>query len=174
MEMHCSVFVKTTGGESLLTNLSIDYVSGNQVLLDDIRFLWEQLNQYMVKCSVGFKRHYLSMTFGKRKCELLEKAAHGEMRVDIAVDKQSNQKVGYCVSGLDEAKTGEIESIFVAEDYRGLGVGGTLMQKALAWMDEKAAEKKVVAVGVGNEHAFGFYSRYGFCPRKTVLEQTGN
>jgi ribosomal protein S18 acetylase RimI-like enzyme len=49
-----------------------------------------------------------------------------------------------------------------------------LMQKALAWMDEKAAEKKVVAVGVGNEYALGFYARYGFCPRKTVLEQIKN
>jgi diamine N-acetyltransferase len=156
------------------TKLSIDYVSGNQILLEDIRFLWEQLNQHMVGCSIGFKWHYLSMTFEKRKLVLLEKAGHGEMRVDMAVDKQSTKKVGYCISRIDESKTGEIESIFVNEDYRGLGIGGTLMQKALAWMDEKSAEKKVVAVGVGNEHAFAFYDRYGFRPRKTVMEQIKN
>ncbi len=153
---------------------SIEYISGSETLLDEISFLWEQLNRYMAECSVGFNPHYLSMTFGKRKRALLEKAAHGEMRVDLAIDKRANQKVGYCVSSIDEAKTGEIESIFVAEDYRGLGVGGSLMQKALAWMDEKAAEKKVVAVGVGNEDAFVFYGRYGFRPRKTVLEQSKN
>ncbi len=128
----------------------------------------------MTVCSVDFKRHYLSMTFENRKRALLEKAACGEMRVDIAVDKQTNQKIGYCLSSINEAKTGEIESIFVAEDYRGSGVGGTLLQKALTWMDVKAAEKKVVAVGAGNENAFGFYGRYGFRSRKTVMEQTKN
>ena len=174
METHCSVFVRTKGWESVSTELRIEYVSGNQALLDDIRFLWEQLNQHMVACSVGFKPHYLSMTFEKRKRELLKKTAQGEMRIDLAADKQSCHKVAYCVSSIDEAKTGEIESIFVAKDYRDLGIGGTLMQKALAWIDEKAAEKKVVAVGVGNEHVLGFYARYGFCPRKTVLEQTKN
>ena len=45
------------------------------------------------------------------------------------------------------------------------------MKKALAWMDEKGAVKKVVAVAAGNEQAFNFYERYGFVPRKTVLEQ---
>jgi ribosomal protein S18 acetylase RimI-like enzyme len=172
MEMRCFVLLRPTGGESMSTELSIDYVSGNQILLDEIRDLWLQLNQHMTACSVDFKQHYSSMTFENRKIALLEKTDCGEMRVDIAVDKHTNQKIGYCLSSIDEAKTGEIESIFVAKDYRGSGVGGTLMQKALAWMDEKAAGKKVVAVGVGNEHAFGFYSRYGFRSRKTIMEQT--
>ncbi len=40
MEMHCFVLLRPTGGKSVSTELSIDYVSGNQILLDEIRFLW--------------------------------------------------------------------------------------------------------------------------------------
>jgi diamine N-acetyltransferase len=155
----------------LLTEQTFDFVSSNQALLDEVRGLWEKLNEYMSACSVGFKQHYLSITFDKRKCTLLQKATKGEMRVDISIDKQTNQKIGYCVSSIDEARIGEIDSIFVTEAYRGLGVGGNLMFRALDWMDKRGAEKKIVAVGVGNEATFGFYSPFGFCPRKTVLEQ---
>jgi len=93
------------------------------------------------------------------------------MRVAVAVDGKTNQRIGYCVSSLDMDKTGEIDSIFVASAYRGKGVGDALIKDALAWMDGKGVETKTVAVGAGNEQAFGFYERYGFVPRKTVLEQ---
>jgi len=45
------------------------------------------------------------------------------------------------------------------------------MKEALVWMVAKGTESKIVAVGAGNEQAFGFYMRFGFEPRKTVLEQ---
>lgn len=152
-------------------DVCVVYVFGNQTLLDDVKGLWEALNQHHLKNSTHFKQYYEAMTFEKRKQAILKKATAGEMHVAVAVDSKTNQKVGYCVSSLDGEKTGEIESIFVASAYRGKGVGDTLMKDALAWMDGKSAGKKTVAVGAGNEQAFGFYERYGFVPRKTVLEQ---
>ena len=112
------------------------------------------------------------MTFEKRKAYWLKKAASAELRVDIASDVMTGQNVGYCVSSIDEDKTGEIESLFVASTYRGLGVGDNLMRRVLAWMDEKGTVAKIVEVATGNEQAFGFYNRYGFFTRKTVLKQT--
>ena len=111
------------------------------------------------------------MNFEKRKASLLKKAVNGELRVDIAVDVMTGQNVGYCVSSIDEEKTGEIESIFVASNYRGWGIGDSLMRTVLAWMDEKGTVAKIAEVAVGNEQAFGFYNRYGFFTRKTVLKQ---
>lgn len=111
------------------------------------------------------------MTFEKRKYDLLKKSLFGEMRVDLAVDEASGCVVGYCVSSLIGEKIGEIESIFVNVDYRGLGVGDSLIKNALSWMDKEGAAEKIVEVGDGNEQAFGFYARYGFLPRKTVLKQ---
>ena len=78
---------------------------------------------------------------------------------------------GYCISSVDKNNTGEIDSIFVLHSCRGLGIGEQLMQKGLQWMDEIGAEKIVVNVAAGNEQAFGFYERYGFYPRRTMLEQ---
>jgi diamine N-acetyltransferase len=118
-----------------------------------------------------FKSYYAAMTFPKRKAMFLQKAARGEMRVDIALDEETRQHVGYCISSLDAEKTGEIESIYVLEKYRGLGVGSLLMEGALTWMEVKGAAKKTVIVAAGNEQAFGFYERYGFHIRKTMLEQ---
>lgn len=152
----------------------VKYVFGNQTMLDGIRALWEKLNQQHLDCSGNFKDHFKAMTFERRKADFLQKANHGELRVDIALTEKTNQPVGYCVSSVDcEAKMGEIESIYVEKKYRCFGIGDALMKKALNWMDEKGAQKKTVAVCVGNEQAFGFYAKYGFVHRKTVLEQLG-
>jgi GNAT superfamily N-acetyltransferase len=78
------------------------------------------------------------------------------------------------VSSIDANKVGGIESLFVEESYRGLGIGDALIKSALFWMDEKGAETKMVSVAAGNEEAFRFYARYGFRPRRTVLEQIKN
>jgi ribosomal protein S18 acetylase RimI-like enzyme len=107
----------------------------------------------------NFKEYYCGMSLEKRKTNLLKKAARGEMRVDLAVDEAAGQKVAYCVSSLNEEKTGEIESIFVNDTYKGLGIGDSLMKKALSWMDQKGAMAKIVEVGTGNEQAFNFYAR---------------
>ena len=111
------------------------------------------------------------MTFQKRKNDLLKKAAHGVMRVDVAFDESTGQRVGYLVSSIDSEKTGEIESIFVCEAYRGMGIGDALMKKALAWMNQNSSTEKIVEATVGNEQVLGFYGRYGFLPRKILLEE---
>ena len=140
-------------------------------MLDQIKPLWESLNRHHLELSTNFKQHYCEMTFEKRKADLIKKTRGGEMRVDLAIDETSGQNVGYCVCSLNEEKTGEIDSIFVDAAYRRVGIGDSLMKKALCWMEQKHAVAKIVEVGAGNEVAFGFYARYGFFPRKTVLRQ---
>ncbi len=93
------------------------------------------------------------------------------MRVDLAVDEVTGQNVGYGVSSLNREKIGEVESIFVGSNYRGLGIEDSLMKKALCWMDQEGAVTKIVEVASGNEEAFCFYAKYGFLPRKTLLKQ---
>jgi GNAT superfamily N-acetyltransferase len=149
----------------------VKYIYGDQALLDQIKVLWEALNEHHRQHSPNFKEHYCEMTFEKRKVDLLKKAADGKMRVDVAVDEATGQSVGYCVSSLNSEKTGEIESIFVNAVYRETGIGGSLIKKALSWMDKEGAAAKIVEVVAGNEQAFGFSARYGFLPRKTVLKQ---
>lgn len=121
--------------------------------------------------STYFKQHFAAMTWEKRRADLLEKAAKGIMHIDLAVDEATGQSVGYLVSSVNAKKMGEIESIFVSEAYRGLGVGDQLMTNALAWMDLNGSVDKTVEASVGNEQVFGFYGRYGFLPRLIQLKQ---
>jgi diamine N-acetyltransferase len=157
--------------ERLLKMSKINYIQGDKGMLDEIKSLWEDLNEQHRQLSPNFKEYYYKMTFEKRKSDLLKKVTRSKMRVDLAVDTATGQNVGYCVSSFDKEKTGEIESIFINEVYRGLGIGDSLMKKALSWMEEEGAVAKIVEVGAGNEQVFGFYARYGFFPRKTLLKQ---
>ena len=81
--------------------------------------------------------------------------------------------MGYCISGIDQDGIGEIESIFIAEEFRGQNVGEALMQHALHWLNDQGVTSKVIDVAVGNERVFKFYARFGFFPRVTKLKQKG-
>ena len=157
-------------GEHLVNKPKIKYVHGDGGMLDEIKVLWETLNRHHLSVSPYFKDYYLTLTFEERKRAILQRASGGEVRVDLALDA-SSELVGYCVSSIDRWLTGEIDSIFVTAKYRGQSIGRALMEKALAWLNGKGAKKKIVSVAVGNEQAYGFYSRFGFLPRRTLLEQ---
>ncbi|WP_050741597.1 GNAT family N-acetyltransferase [Acetobacterium bakii] len=139
--------------------------------MDDIQVLWEALNQHHRDAAVNFKAHYEKNTFEMRKKNLLQKAKNGQMRIEIAVDQETAQNVGYRISRVGFSGDAEMESLYVQDDYRGLGLGEKLLSNAIAWMDEMGAHTKTVSVAVGNEKAFSFYERFGFYPRKTLLEQ---
>nr|WP_303871865.1 GNAT family N-acetyltransferase [Acetobacterium wieringae] len=149
----------------------ITYRSGDESLLDDIQALWEALNRHHRDAAVHFKSHYEAFTFAMRKKNLLHKAQNGQLRIEIAVDQETAQNVGYCISRVECSGDAEMESLYVLDDYRGLGLGETLLGNAIAWMDTMGAHTKSVSVAVGNEKAFSFYKRFGFYPRKTLLEQ---
>jgi ribosomal protein S18 acetylase RimI-like enzyme len=148
---------------------TIYYVFGNEELLDQIAPLWTLLNEHILHLSKYFKEHYQTMTFEKRKTNLLQKSKGDKIHIDIALDKTTSQNIGYVISTLNTERTGEIDSIFVCEAYRGNGMGSSLIQKALCWMDQNGAKEKIVEVSVGNEKVWDFYERAGFLPRKTVL-----
>jgi ribosomal protein S18 acetylase RimI-like enzyme len=150
----------------------VKYVYGDEALLDQIGALWDKLRLHHLQRSRDWKQLYQEWRFAERKAGLLRKTANGRMRVDLALDAATGEIVGYCVSSVDDdAKVGEIDSIFVSENHRNQGVGYAIVRKALAWMDENGVEKKKVEVAAGNEEAFAFYAKFGFRPRKTLLEQ---
>jgi diamine N-acetyltransferase len=157
-----------------VSKCGVRLVEGDEGLLDQIKLLWEALNRHHLASSTQFKTHYEGMTFETRKADLLKKAFAGKIHIDLAIHKETAQPVGYCVSSINQDKAGEVESIFVDPNYRGLGVGDLLMRAALEWMDQEGAKEKTVEVAQGNEAAFGFYATYGFLPRKTTLKQVAS
>jgi ribosomal protein S18 acetylase RimI-like enzyme len=130
----------------------------------------EKLNAQHAAHSPHFAEDYAARAYTERKAYFLDKAQSGLLRVELAQDTATGQTVGYCVSLVTE-EAGAIESIFIEADYRGQGIGDTFMRHALDWMNAHNIPMKRVVVAVGNEQAFGFYERYGFRPRHTVLQQ---
>lgn len=146
----------------------ISYITGNEVLLDEIKELWEGLNLVHHEKSPYFKKHFETNTFEKRKNELISHAGKGRLFTVLARD-ESQKNVGYCVSSVVDG-VGEIESIFISPSYRKHGIGRQLMQKSLDWLEASHPEKVIVKVAVGNEEAFGFYGKFGLYPRLTELQ----
>ena len=138
--------------------------------LDLIGPLWLELRQMHRARSINFKSELGSMSFEGRRDELLEKAAGGLMRVELARD-EDGRVVGYCVSSVGANMIGEVDSIFVTAAYRQMGIGSALMASALQWMDGLGATRKVLLAIVGNEEDHSFYARFGFLPKSTLLEQ---
>ncbi len=148
-------------------NSEIDFKTGDESILDEIKELWEELNYLHFEKSLHFKQHYIAFTFQSRKETLINTAASGKLFIAIAYDKDI--KIGYCVSSVVN-KIGEIDSIFIKPNYRKEHVGNALMEASINWIKASNVKKIIVKVSVGNEEVYGFYSKYGFKPRLTELQ----
>lgn len=153
-----------------MNQIPVQYIVGDETLLNQMEPLWLELNGHHLKLSPYFKQDYETFTFARRKSMFEEKAGEGKLRVELAEDGNQNALIGFCVSSVGRGQ-GEVESIYVQPAYRGQGIGDHFMESALAWMDEAGISQKTVHVASGNEDAFTFYARYGFYPRQTILKQ---
>ena len=148
----------------------VRFVEGSTELLDKVESLWKKLNKHHQTIATLFQDSISQMTFEQRRAHWLERAKSGLLRIDIALVQDSEGAVGYCVTTIDN-DLGEIESIFIDESFRKLGLGGVLMERALNWLDWNDIIKKRLNVAVGNEQVLPFYQKYGFYPRAIILEQ---
>lgn len=135
-----------------------------------IKPLWESLNLMHLADSVHFKDHYRAFTFEKRLESFLGMT---ESSIKITVAFSGEKPLGYCVSTAEGA-AGEIESLFLDESIRGLGVGGTLIESHIAWLKGKGCSRIRVGVSHGHDSPLDFYRKHGFRERLTVLELKEN
>lgn len=154
-----------------LCKMMFEYSEISRQDIDFIQPLWEKLREYQQVRSPHFPQHYKRRTWKRRKVELLKKASSDGLYIEIATDSDIKEIIGYCMSTVSSDKQGCLESIYVEPNYRRLGIGDHLMQRAITWMDKKHATTKTLIVGVGNEEVLKFYSRYGFYPKYITVEQ---
>ena len=151
--------------------MSIEYADTDGLGLDQTIPLRRKLYEHHEVRSTHWPERFAAMNASTANKELLEALEKDAIRIDLARDTNTDEIVGYCISIIHEDKRGEIASIYVESDYRGMNIGDGLMQRALCWLDERSLSGKILAVGAGNEEVFAFYSRYGFQPRMTIPEQ---
>ena len=147
-------------------NSSFKVESGGFELLPRVEALWYELKEH----HQGMDPRFPDMStpdFQLRKAGLKDRAK--ELLVDLVLRKSDGREAGYCFSTVDANGIGEIESLYVREEFRRQGIGRELAMRALSWMDQKHATAKRVSVLSGNKEAIGFYEHFGFQTRVQEL-----
>lgn len=131
-----------------------------------IKDLWEKLRLVHLFGSSHFKEYYQNFTFEDR-CEKFKLISSNNILIEVLFD--GSIAVGYCISTIEKGK-GEIESLFIDENYRNMGFGKTFIQNGIKWLKGKSAKKIMLAVAEGNEKVLGFYQSCGFFHRLTYMQ----
>lgn len=109
----------------------------------------------------------------KKVLEKLEKnrgkvyfAHEGEKNVGyifgFVCDKQSEEKLLEVVP----SQVGQIEDVYVEEEFRGRGVGKLLMEKMESYLKEQGCDSVWLEVFAPNTNAHGTYTKLGYVDRE--------
>jgi GNAT superfamily N-acetyltransferase len=86
--------------------------------------------------------------------------------------------VGYLTASINKMEEyrfpgtlATIESIFIVDDFRGVGIGSKLIEYFRCWAKEKKATRLRVTASSKNVHAIEIYKKSGFELHDIVLEQ---
>ncbi len=148
----------------------LEYIQGGKELLDFVQPLWEKLNKYHEVHSKTFPEKFRQQTFATRKSKFLNDE-NVDLKIDLVKDKETNIYIGYCISTVNREGIGEVDSLYIEQDYRKFGLGDKFMTKALEWLEHKQVKTKIIGVAEGNDAALDFYKRYNFYTRRIILEQ---
>lgn len=149
---------------------NIKYTFGSKEILELVKPMWDKLNNYHKENSINFKSHFESLSF-ERKVKRLEADSNLEIMVILVKNLSKDIYLGYSISIVTKDKVGEIDSIYVDQDYRKYGIGKRLMNESIAWLNSKDVNKKILYVANGNENVFDFYGKCGFYPKMILLEE---
>ncbi|HSV96190.1 MAG TPA: GNAT family N-acetyltransferase [Spirochaetota bacterium] len=145
---------------------TIDITTVPVTAIEAVRPLWEKLRFHHLHRSPHFGPYYESLTFEKR----IEKFLGDDIDINIDVARDGGTIVGYCISTIDRNGYGEVDSIFIEEEYRLSGTGDRLLGRAIEWLKAGETTEITIVVAAGNEEALPFYRRYGFYPAHTTLK----
>lgn len=150
-----------------------EFINGSIELLDLVQPLWEKLNKHHEINSNYFSDNFRNFKFEVRKNKFINNKDL-EVKIDLIKDKEKDLYIGYCISTTNKNLIGEIDSLFVEDEYRHYGLGDKLINSALEWLNSNEVKTKIIGVAEGNENALGFYKRYGFYKRRVILEQVND
>ena len=134
--------------------------------LPKISKLWQQLNEIHRNDSNNFKDYYNNNSFEKR-CEKFINIPDNNIKIEIIEDNEI--PIGYCISTI-EKNVGEIDSLFIEQQYRKFGYGHQLVASSIKWIKKNNCKRIIVAVADGHESVFEFYKKFGLYPKLTYLE----
>jgi GNAT superfamily N-acetyltransferase len=95
----------------------------------------------------------------------------------VMIAEQRGRIVGYVYAAIEPLswkelrdECGFIHDLLVSDDARGRGVGESLLDAAIQWLDERGMPRVVLGTAAQNETARRLFERRGFRP--TMVEMT--
>ncbi|MDQ0195563.1 GNAT family N-acetyltransferase [Paenibacillus wynnii] len=150
--------------------MPVNYYHIDHTGLEVVEPLWNELVDHHGNISRNMNHPFSRITFHERSKELLSKVEHGQLQIILAIDDTTNKHIGYCISSITKKGEAEIDSIYVSEDYRSNGIGASLINQSIEWIENQKAESISISVIYGNERAIRFYEKYGFYLRSYILK----
>ncbi len=150
--------------------MNIGIVEKNIKEIELMKPLWELLNSMHLDISIYFKNKYEKFTFEKRMEPIYVKAQKGKIKLDMLLNRDNGIYIGYCLSSIED-DLGEIESIYIEDQYRRFALGDKLMKCALHWFELNFITNIQINVAYANDEAVPFYERYGFYIGNYILKR---
>lgn len=147
---------------------NFEFINGGIEILDIVKPLWEKLNKQHGNLSTYFQHQFRETKFENRKSKFVSKSITA---INIDLIKKNELYIGYCISTINKDAVGEIESLFIEEEYRKLGLGDKLITRGLEWLNNNNVKSKIIAVAEGNEKVLEFYKKYNFYKRIIILQE---
>jgi ribosomal protein S18 acetylase RimI-like enzyme len=127
--------------------------------ISKIKGLWERNREYHENMSEYFGDLYSDLIFEER---ISPYSLFDKEHIKITVAQESDNKIlGYAISTY-EGKEGCIQSLHVAEDVRGSGIGKKLMNIHIDWLQKNGCKDISITVAVENVNTIEFYKNLGF------------
>jgi ribosomal protein S18 acetylase RimI-like enzyme len=136
------------------------------------------LNAALFREDAGSRDPYADLDWPRRSGEQYfhEAVADGE-RSAVWVAEVEGRAVGYLLGRLQAptdvrpVASASLESLYIAADHRGGGIGEALVDQFIAWARRQGAGRATVSAYADNEGANRFYRRLGFAARSTMFDR---
>jgi len=131
-----------------------------------IKDLWDRNRKYHEDLSKHFGSIYSNLVFEDRM-KPFGQFDKEHIKITIAENSHDKKIIGYCISTY-EGSEGETQTLHVAEEARGTGIGKNLMNSHLKWMKDSGCTAVNITVAFENSNTIEFYRSLGF--RENTIE----
>ena len=138
-------------------NIIIEQLSSNNI--GNIIHILKSLADHHNKSSKYFGGIFPSKPFEQIISEISEKVEKGISIVDTI--KINDQIIGFSQYTIEQ-NIGELEHLAILPEYRNMGYGKILMDRALKYFETQPIKKFNIRIVYGNDDAKRFYEKYGF------------